>query len=72
MPDEDQTQPETVEFDSSLVVSATYAETDHSLTVTLANGRVYTYTDIGPEEWAQMKEAPSTGRWFNANLRGRY
>lgn len=35
-------------------------------------GRPYIFAGVPPQVWAEFKEAPSLGRYYNQNIRGRY
>ncbi len=35
-------------------------------------GRPYIFDGIPPHVWQEFKDAPSLGRYYNENIRGRY
>lgn len=35
-----------------------------------SNGRHYAYADVSAEEFADMRMAPSHGKWYNENIKG--
>ena len=58
-------------FASSAISSAAYDDETGELTIQMVNGSEIVKPDIEPETWERLKNAPSPGGFFNAELRGR-
>ncbi|MFO7190295.1 MAG: KTSC domain-containing protein [Pseudomonadota bacterium] len=43
-----------------------------TLAVQFTNGRLYHYSDVPPEVYAEMLAASSVGKYFASNVRGKY
>jgi|HubBroStandDraft_6_1064221.scaffolds.fasta_scaffold04429_16 hypothetical protein len=57
-------------FDSSNVASASFNKKTGEATVVFArDGRTYSTDHMTPELWDAFKDAPSAGRFYNANLK---
>lgn len=59
-------------LDSSALASAGY-DTDGRLTVNLTDGTTWVYPPgvVSPREFIELVTAPSAGRYWNLNIRGR-
>jgi lysyl-tRNA synthetase class 2 len=57
---------------SVAVRSFDYDKETHKLRVEFSNGGVYQYHDIPEEVYKAMKDAPSVGQYFNAQIREKY
>lgn len=58
--------------ESSLVSSIQYDEATWVLDVLFHNGNGYSYSDVGPEVYAEMLKADSKGSYYNRNIKGHY
>ena len=56
---------------STAISSATYDDETGELTIVMADGSEIVKTDIEPDVWDRLKNAPSPGGYFNAEIRGR-
>lgn len=56
---------------SSLVDAAWYDEKNEYLIIVL-NGTAYHYCSVRSEIWDGLKSAPSLGRYYVANIKGRF
>lgn len=56
---------------SSNILSVGYAEDSRTLEVEFP-GSVYQYKGVGPEVHADMLKAESVGKYFAANIRGKF
>jgi KTSC domain-containing protein len=65
-------EPETVDFASSAVLSATYDPVQQTLNITYASGRTYPYPNVPPDIWQAFKDAPSAGTFVADYIRGRF
>ena len=63
---------EVVNFDSSLLKSATFDSQTNLLTISFQTGTVYGYEGVSQEVFEELKEASSAGNFFNSNIRDRY
>jgi hypothetical protein len=52
--------------DSEAIAAWGYDERQRILEVEFAPGSIYQYFDVPPEDIEEMREAESTGGWFNA------
>lgn len=59
-------------FGSSMISSAGYGYETQTLEVEFKDGDLYRYTGVPEEKWAAMRSAESAGRYFNANIKGKY
>jgi hypothetical protein len=57
---------------SSAIRSFSYDEESHTLFVTFVDGDLYAYLNVPSQVHAQMKEAPSKGRFFAYRIRNKY
>jgi hypothetical protein len=55
--------------DSSNVAAMGYDPDARALAVKFTTGSLYYYAHITPEQWAEMCNAVSVGKWLNANIR---
>lgn len=63
--------PETHEFDSSAVKSATYVPFYKTLDITLHSGNTYAYDDVSESTWNEFKSTSSAGRFYNTVIKNR-
>jgi hypothetical protein len=61
-----------INLDSSNIKSAGYDPATDTLEVEFANGSIYTYSDVSPAVYEAMIGAESPGKYFAANIRGKY
>lgn len=54
---------------SSHIVSAAYDDETQELTVRFKNG-AYSYQNVTPKVAAEFESAPSSGKYFDANIKG--
>lgn len=57
---------------SSNLASAGYDSESRILEIKFHNGGVYRYTGVPPEEYKGLMGASSHGKYFAANIRGKY
>jgi hypothetical protein len=58
---------------SSLITSVSYDAASKKLTVaTTQNGATYAFTGVPQSVVTELTNAPSKGRFFNQNIRGRF
>lgn len=57
---------------SSNVASVGYDSQQRVLEVEFTGGGVYRYSDVPPEVFLDLMDAPSVGKHLNANIKGRY
>ncbi len=57
---------------SSNISGGSYNPETRELTLTFASGGEYTYANVPPDTVQALKEAPSAGKFFYANIRNRY
>ena len=62
---------ESIPVESSLIKSAAYDWSAHTLSVVLRTGGEYVTPNVTPAEIESFKSAPSQGKWWLANVRGR-
>lgn len=53
------------EFNSSMLHSASYDDENQELTVVFSNGKSYTYEEVSFNTYADLRDAPSAGKYFN-------
>ena len=63
---------EPVELRSSWMSTAQYDPDDKSLEITLDDGKSYTYLGVPSQVYQGLITAPSAGRYFIANIKGRF
>lgn len=63
---------ELMRFDSSQISSGQYSPSKRELRITFNSGSTYRYSDVPPNVWADMKEAPSVGSYFTRAVKGVY
>lgn len=68
----DDDQPESKDFNSSLLSSATYDKRTQTLEATFTSGRSYTLEGFPPDLWDGLKSAWSAGRFWNEQIKGRF
>ncbi|QDP61556.1 MAG: hypothetical protein Tp138OMZ00d2C19078261_17 [Prokaryotic dsDNA virus sp.] len=57
---------------SSAIESATYDLTSGDLVVNFHSGATTTYGNVPPDVVLELEVAPSSGRYFNQNIRGQF
>ena len=57
---------------STVIRTFSYQPEAQRLFVTFVNGRRYSYGEVPPEVYAEMKRAFSKGSFFNRRVRDRY
>ena len=57
---------------SSTCISAMKRADDGTMTLTFQSGGTYAYFGVGPDTFESFCKADSKGRFFHANVRGRY
>jgi len=70
-PDEPDLILQTGSLRSSMLSSYAYDPLTRVLTLDFKNGRTYDYRNVSQEEVDALEAAPSPGRYFLANLKGR-
>lgn len=55
---------------SSLIKRVRYD--DETLEIQFANGQIYAYQNVPPEEYESLMEASSPGSYFHDNIKGSY
>jgi KTSC domain len=71
-PGQQQTQKiEHADFASSNLTSGDYDAHSGRLLVTFSRGDQRMYERVSPEEWAQLQNAPSVGRFFREVIAGK-
>ena len=63
---------DTFSLTSSLLSEASYDDEQKTLTLVFQNGRSYDYENVPPELVAELKQTISPGRFWNAQIKGRY
>ena len=58
------------QFNSSLIAAADWS--DGTLTVEFDDGTRYRYEGVSEYTWQRMQHAPSKGKFFHTELKGRY
>lgn len=57
---------------SNAIVSVGYFPDSHELDIEFPNGTVTTFLGVAAETHADLMAAPSVGRFYAANIRGKY
>jgi hypothetical protein len=57
---------------STMANAVGYDSEQKLLQVEFVNGTTYQYSDVEPETWKSLQEAPSTGKFYNAAIKGHY
>lgn len=57
---------------SSLISSIQYDEATWVLDIHMHNGNAYSYSDVGPETYAELMKADSKGSFYNRNIKGHF
>ena len=57
---------------SSNLKDAEYDEQSRTLTVTFHDGRSYKYSGVDAETARGLESAPSSGEYFNSQVKGRF
>ena len=63
---------ETIRPDSSMIDSYSYDAEDQTLEVTFNKGGTYSYSGVPEHVFEAMKQAPSAGKFFLAEIKGQY
>ena len=59
-------------FSSTSVAAAAYNASARLLQIQFCSGTVYQYSEVPPETYRQLLQAPSKGTYFNQAIRGRF
>lgn len=57
---------------SSNIASVGYDETTRILEVEFHNGGIYQYLNVPPQDYAELIEADSVGKFFHSRIRSTY
>jgi len=60
------------EFGSSAISSASYDREKQTLTINFTDGGIKSYLKVPETMWNKLKEAPSTGAFFNYHIRDNF
>jgi len=60
---------ENIKVESSVIKAIGYDETRQDLSIYFESGKCYIYTPVSLHFWAKVKEAESTGKFFNKNIK---
>lgn len=63
---------EMVSVDSSNVAAVGYDDETETLAVEFNSGSVYHYSNVSRDTFEALRDAPSVGKYFNANIRDIY
>jgi len=61
-----------IELNSSMLNSASYDQDEKTLTVEFSNGDEYLYKDVPQEVFTELSSSHSAGKFFLANIRGKF
>jgi hypothetical protein len=61
-----------ISLNSSCILAVGYDESTGDLDVRFPSGRIYTHHGVPLEVYRGLINASSVGRYYNANIRGRY
>jgi hypothetical protein len=64
--------PQRVQVQSTVIASVGYDETTRMLDIEFHSGAVWRYLDVPPEIHRALLDADSKGRFYNANIKGRF
>jgi KTSC domain-containing protein len=59
-------------MESSVIRSYQYDPAEHKLDLVFVSGKQYRYHDVPEETYQEMRQAFSTGEFFNANIRDQF
>ncbi len=71
-PESETEQVKRIAVKSSIIASAGYGAKGKSLDIEFRTGAVYRYVEVPPAVYAAFIESPSKGRYFGAQIRGKY
>lgn len=57
---------------SSVIRSYRYDPAEHHLDLVFVSGKHYRYHDVPEETYQEMRQAFSTGEYFNANIKDQF
>lgn len=57
---------------SQVIQASSYDERSRTLFITFTSGELYAYLDVPPRVFADLRAAPSRGRYFAYKIRSRY
>lgn len=57
---------------SSMAQAIGYDADSQTLQIEFASGAVYQYADVEEETWESLRDADSTGKFFNSEIKSRY
>lgn len=63
---------EMIPVDSSNIESIGWDEVDEELFITFNSGSTYVYSEVPKEVFDSMMNAESKGKFFHANIKGKY
>jgi hypothetical protein len=63
---------DSVPIESSMIRAARYDNRQHVLEIIFRNGRPYHFVHVPPEEFENLMNAKSKGRYFLQNIRNTY
>jgi hypothetical protein len=58
--------------DSQAIAQVEYDDASRTLFIRFTGGGWYAYLDVAPELYSRLMQAPSLGRFFQQQVRGRY
>jgi hypothetical protein len=61
-----------IEVTSSMISSAEYDEETQDLDIYFSDGKIYRFNLVPLEIVKEFKNASSQGKYFNANIKGKY
>ena len=57
---------------SRALAAVGYSKRLHALEIEFVNGAIYRYTNVPPEIYRNLLDAPSKARFYDANVRGHF
>jgi len=57
---------------SSMAAAIGYDSESQTLQIEFASGAVYQYAEVEEETWESLRDADSTGKFFNSEIKSRY
>jgi hypothetical protein len=57
---------------SSVIRNMIYDAVKHILTIRFVSGAVYNYKNVSAEEYAQLKNSSSKGKYLNQHIKGKH
>lgn len=59
-------------FQSSNLDAGSYDPETGEMTITFKSGSTYSYSGVPQSVWDGLKNAPSAGKYFNSEIKGRF